>query len=45
MTVEFAPSGRVHVRACASRVYSAIDDAATRIEEAVNRRAARLLSS
>jgi ribosomal subunit interface protein len=45
VTVDLTPKGRVGVRSCALRAYSAIDRAASKIEEVMNRRASRRLSS
>jgi ribosomal subunit interface protein len=45
VTVDLAAKGRVGVRSCALRAYSAIDRAASKIEDAMNRRASRRLSS
>ena len=45
VTVHLAGGGSVHAKARASRAYAAIDRAALRIEAAMNRLAARRLSS
>lgn len=45
VTVHLAGGGSVHAKARAPRAYAAVDRAALRIEVAMNRRAARRLSS